>query len=111
MRRLMMTALAITSILLIGGLAGGADEKAERAEKVAKQKKKAEDIWGELTNNTPKVAETANMLIFGGNAMPEQRLKALGELLEKELVMMRGVMQMDAKEELCPGKLSVHLFA
>jgi hypothetical protein len=96
-----------TMILLFMGSAVFADEAAD---KLAAQKKAAQDNWGQLEAGEAAVQETAHFLIYGPKAMDRQ-VKALGANLEKYNEQARRALGYEEKSEPWPGKLTVYLFS
>jgi hypothetical protein len=81
----------------------------EAADKVAIQKKAAQDNWGQLEAGEATMQETAHFLIYGPKAMDRQ-IKALGVSLEKYNDQARKALGYEEKSEPWPGKLTVYLF-
>jgi hypothetical protein len=97
----------LTIILLLSAGAAHADEKAD---KLAAQKKAAEENWAQLEAGEATHLETAHLLIYASKPM-EKKLKDLGAMLEKHQEMARKALGFDDKNEPWPGKLTVYLFA
>jgi hypothetical protein len=105
MRRFRATWL-IAALFLVGG-AVRADESAD---KVAAQKKAAEENWAQVEAGEIAHLETAHLLIYASKSM-ERKLKEIGGTLEKHQEMARKALGYDDKTEPWPGKLTVYLFA
>jgi hypothetical protein len=95
-----------TAILISLGSPLFADDAAD---KVAAQKKAAQDNWGQLEAGEAAVQETAHFLIYGPKALDRQ-IKALGVSLEKYNDQARKALGYEEKSEPWPGKLTVYLF-
>jgi hypothetical protein len=106
MRGLLRAVAAI--LLLLAWVAGlRADETAD---KVAEQKKAAQENWGLLDIGDPAAHETANLLIYAPKAL-EGRVKEWGGTLEKHYGTARKALQVDKDDKWWAGKLTVYLFA
>jgi len=97
----------LTTILFCLGSPVLADDAAD---KLAAQKKAAQDNWGQLEAGEATVQETAHFLIYGPKAMDRQ-IKALGVSLEKYNDLARKALGYEEKSEPWPGKLTVYLFS
>jgi hypothetical protein len=103
MRRSTRALLALT-LVLAAGPAARADEAAD---KLAAQKKIAEENWAELEIGPAATAETAHLLVFAPKSF-EKRLKEVGAALEKYYEQARKPLGYD-KEPPWPGKVAVYL--
>jgi hypothetical protein len=100
---------AVTAALLTGKLATGAEPSTEV---VKAQKEAALANWKRLFGDeaAPERHETTHFLLYGAPSFTERQLKAQGAALEGQLALARKALQIDAKEEVWPGKLAVYLF-
>lgn len=81
------------------------------AEVVKKQKEKAAAYCKRvLPDGTFLHVETPNILLYGSKSLPEEKLKAWGDLLEEQLGLLRKAFALDDKKTLWPGKLAVFFF-
>ncbi|HEY1860922.1 MAG TPA: hypothetical protein VGG61_11235 [Gemmataceae bacterium] len=104
--RIFCTYLLAAALLLIGGTVW-ADETAD---KVAAQKKAAEENWTQAEAGEIAQLETAHLLIYCSKSL-EKKLKEIGATLEKHQEMARKALGYDEKNEPWPGKLTIYLFA
>jgi hypothetical protein len=101
--------------VLVGALIGLAaslpaqDSGDKTAEKVAAQKKAAEDNWDLVEAGPFAHQETKHLLLYVPKGM-DKRLKDAGVLLEKHYDLAKKALAYD-KEEPWTGKLTVYLFA
>jgi hypothetical protein len=102
MRKLFQTGLL--ALLLFGSVSLAAEDP-----KVAAQKKAAQENWAALDLGEPVHHETPNLLLYASKS-EEAKLKDMGVTLEKYYAAAKAV-QLDAKKEMWPGKLTVYLFA
>src|SRR5437879_6177748 len=104
MRMSLTTSLAAAFFLITG--TAWADETAD---KVAAQKKAAEENWAQLDAGESVHLETAHLLIYAPKSM-EKKLKDLGATLEKHQEIARKALGYDEKTQPWPGKLTIYLF-
>jgi hypothetical protein len=98
--------LAVAALISISGQSW-ADEAAD---KVAAQKKAAEENWAQVEAGEFAHLETAHLLIYASKSL-ERKLKDMGATLEKHQEMARKPLGYDEKNEPWPGKLTIYLFA
>ncbi len=79
---------------------------AQDKELVAKAKTTAAANLKKANIDKPTVVETTNYLVVG--SMPEEKAKALGEMLEKTTTLTRKTLKFDEKESPWKGKLIVY---
>ncbi len=99
----------ILIVLALPGGWGGARAD-DAAEKLAEQKKAALANWDLLEIGQPVSHETAHLLLYAPLTY-EKRLKEWGPMLEKHFIQAEKALQIEPKEELWAGKLTVYLFA
>lgn len=99
----------VLALALLAGTAALAADKDDPAEVIEAQKKKAVEHWASLSNVEPAHAETTHFLLYSvGQAAPQ--LKTIGDLLEREYPQVLKALQLDPKDEMWPGKMTVHVF-
>jgi hypothetical protein len=100
------------SILLVAVLysVSGTVWADEAADKIAAQKKAAEENWAQAEAGEFAHLETPHLLIYGSKSL-EKKLKDMGATLEKHQEMARKALVYDEKNEPWPGKLTIYLFA
>jgi hypothetical protein len=96
----------LTAAFLLIGMTVRADDNAD---KVAAQKKAAEENWAQLEIGEAAHLETAHLLIYSPKSM-EKRLKDIGATLEKHQEIARKALGYDEKTPPWPGKLTIYLF-
>jgi hypothetical protein len=80
----------------------------EAAEKLDAQKKAGRDNWALLDAGEAVIQETDHLLLLAPKAT-ERRLKEIGANLEKSFSLAVKALQLNPKEDLWPGKLTVYL--
>ncbi len=97
-------------VLAVAVLTAAAGVRAdEGADKIAAQKKQAEENWSEVEAGDMASVETAHLLVFAPKAS-EKNLKEFGAYLEKHYDQAAKVLGYDAKKVPWEGKLAVYLF-
>jgi hypothetical protein len=90
------------------GLAAGAGRADEAADRLAAQRKAAEEAWAAVDAGPGTSVETKNLLIWAPKSS-EARVKAIGALLEKYLDSALKTLGLEPKD-LPAGKITVYLF-
>jgi hypothetical protein len=104
--RVLRTYLLVSALFSIGGTVWADDA----ADKIAAQKKAAEEIWAQVEAGEWAHLETAHLLIYASKSI-ERKLKEIGGTLEKHQETARKALGYDDKNEPWPGKLTIYLFA
>jgi len=95
----------IVGLLIVSLSTARADEKDEMA---AKQKAAAITVLKKLDVKSPAVVETADLLVCGN--LPEERLKAMAELMQKQYAAIMKLLKFEMTENPPKGELTVYFF-
>jgi hypothetical protein len=82
----------------------------ESKDVLAQQRKAAKDNWALLEAGDAAISESTHLILLGPKSL-ERRLKEIGGNLEKSYSLALKQLQLDPKEELWSGKLTVYLLA
>jgi hypothetical protein len=104
--RIFRTYILAAALISVGGTVW-ADEATD---KIAAQKKAAEENWAQVEAGEMAHLETSHLLIYASKSM-ERKLRDMSATLEKHQEMARKALGYDEKNEPWPGKLTIYLFA
>jgi hypothetical protein len=103
--------------IIVGGLAwvmlaacSAPSPGQESKDVLAQQLKAAKDNWALVEAGDAAISESTHLILFGPKSL-ERRLKEIGGNLEKSYSLALKQLQLEPKEELWSGKLTVYLLA